>query len=92
MLTTPVTDQDHIRGNPDAATVIVQYVSYECPDCKAAQPLLEELIDIYGDDLAWVVRNLPLDQLYPIQPNATEAAGVAEAAAVQGRFWEMHDE
>jgi protein-disulfide isomerase len=91
MLSLPVTDQDHYRGNPDAHDVIVQYVSYECPDCLAAREPLEELIAQYPDNLMWVVRNLPLDQLYPIQPNATEAAGVAEAAAVQGKFWEMHD-
>jgi protein-disulfide isomerase len=80
--------RDHVRGNPDAPVTIVQYGDYECPYCRAAAPVLSELLRRFDGDLRFVARHLPLPDVHP---NAALAAEAAEAAGSQGRFWEMHD-
>jgi protein-disulfide isomerase len=70
---------------------ILEYGDFECPDCGEAFPLIRSWQKELSGKLTFVFRNMPLDQLYPIHPNATMAAQAAEAAAKQGRFWEMHD-
>ncbi len=79
---------DHIRGAPDAPLVLVEYGDFECPYCLRAEGVLEGLAGKFGADLALVFRHLPLDDVHPYARIAAEAA---EAAAAQGRFWEMHD-
>jgi Na+/H+ antiporter NhaA len=81
-------DHDHIRGPVDDALVtLVEYGDFECPYCGQAEPVVRELIKEYGE-LRFVFRHLPLTDVHP---NAQLAAEAAEAAALQGMFWGMHD-
>ena len=79
---------DHLRGRQDAPVILLEYGDYECPYCGQAETVVRELLDSFGDDLCYVWRHLPLSDVHP---RAQMAAEVAEAAAAQGRFWEMHD-
>jgi len=88
MLTPPVSARDHIQGPADAAIVLVEYGDYECPYCGAAYPVVKELQHRMKNKLALVFRNFPLANAHP---HAEFAAEAAEAAAAQGKFWEMHD-
>jgi len=81
-------NRDHIQGPASAAVTLVEYGDYECPYCGAAYPIVKELQDRMGDRLRFVFRNFPITTSHP---NAEQAAEAAEAAAAQGRFWEMHD-
>jgi protein-disulfide isomerase len=88
-LTLPVDDQrDHIQGSPDARVTLLEYGDYECPYCGAAYPIVKEVQAEMGDKLRFVFRNFPISTSHP---HAELAAEAAEAAAAQGRFWEMHD-
>ena len=80
--------RDHIRGpERDALITLVEYGDFECPYCGQAEPLLRRLIREYGE-LRFVFRHLPLTEVHP---HAQLAAEAAEAADLQGAFWEMHD-
>jgi Na+/H+ antiporter NhaA len=81
-------ERDHIRGAVDAPVTLVEYGDFECPYCGAAAPVIAKLLDHFGDDLRYVWRHLPLSDVHP---DAQMAAEAAEAAADQGKFWEMHD-
>jgi protein-disulfide isomerase len=81
-------DRDHIRGTEDAPVTFVEYGDYECPYCGQAEAVIRELLVSFGDDLRYVWRHLPLNDVHP---RAQMAAEAAEAAAAQGHFWEMHD-
>jgi Na+/H+ antiporter NhaA len=81
-------ERDHIRGPIDAPVTVVEYGDFECPFCGQAEPVLRELLTDFGDDVRYVWRNLPLNDVHP---NSQQAAEAAEAAAEQGAFWEMHD-
>ncbi|HEY3437087.1 MAG TPA: Na+/H+ antiporter NhaA [Actinotalea sp.] len=80
--------RDHIQGPPDAPLTLVEYLDFECPFCARATGVGPELREHFGDELRYVIRHLPLCDVHP---RAELAAMAAEAAAVQGRFWEMHD-
>ena len=89
VLTMPVDEErDHIQGAADAAVTLVEYGDYECPYCGAAYPIVKELQARMGERLRFVFRNFPITTSHP---HAEQAAEAAEAAAAQGRFWEMHD-
>jgi Na+/H+ antiporter NhaA len=79
-------ERDHIRGNPDAPVTLLEYGDFECPYCGAAAPIVAKLLEHL--DLRYVFRHLPLTDVHP---NAQTAAEASEAAAEQGRFWELHD-
>lgn len=83
-----VTDQDHIRGKQTAPVVIIEYSDFQCPACASYFPVMKSLEQKYGDKLALVYRYYPLTQIHK---NADLASRAGEAAAVQGKFWEMHD-
>jgi protein-disulfide isomerase len=86
-LALPVGERDHIQGPAIASVTLVEYGDYECPYCRAAVPIVQELQEILGDRLRFVFRHFPLTGLHP---HAQLAAEAAEAAAAQGRFFEMH--
>ncbi len=81
-------ERDHIRGAPDAPVTVVEYGDFECPYCGQAEPIVRDLLASFGDDLRYVWRHLPLNDVHP---NAQMAAEAAEAAGSQGAFWEMYD-
>jgi protein-disulfide isomerase len=87
-LKVPVSTSDHIQGSPDAPVVFVEYGDYECPHCGHAYPIVKRVQKHFGDRLAFVFRNFPLNQIHP---NAEAAAETAEFAGGGGKFWEMHD-
>jgi protein-disulfide isomerase len=88
-LTVPVSeDRDHIQGPADAAVTLVEYGDYECPYCGAAYSIINEVQARMGERLRFVFRNFPITTSHP---HAEQAAEAAEAAASQGRFWQMHD-
>jgi Na+/H+ antiporter NhaA len=80
-------DRDHIRGPKDSIVTLVEYGDFECPYCGQAEPNVRELIRGHGE-LRFVFRHLPLTDVHP---HAQLAAEAAEAADLQGKFWEMHD-
>src|SRR3954447_3011857 len=80
--------RDHVRGPADAAVTLLEYGDYQCPFCGQAEIVIRELLESFGDDLRYVWRHLPLNDVHP---DAQLAAEAAEAAAAQGAFWEMHD-
>ncbi|MEX1063708.1 MAG: thioredoxin domain-containing protein [Candidatus Paceibacterota bacterium] len=87
-LTVDVNDADWSKGNPEAAVTLVEYSDFQCPACGAFYPVLKQIHEDYGDQLKFVYRHFPLKQIHP---NAEPAARAAEAAGLQGKFWEMHD-
>ena len=88
-LTLPVSDErDHVQGSRDAPVTLVEYGDYECPYCGAAYPIVKQVQTRLGERLRFVFRNFPITTSHP---HAEQAAEAAEAAAAQGRFWEMHD-
>jgi Na+/H+ antiporter NhaA/glutaredoxin len=80
--------RDHVRGPDRALVTLVEYGDLECPYCGRAEPVVRELLADYGD-LRYVWRHLPLTEVHS---HALAAAEAAEAAASQGKFWEMHDQ
>jgi Na+/H+ antiporter NhaA len=82
------TEYDHIRGPQDAPVTLVEYGDFECPYCGHAEAAIRELLAEFGDEVRYVWRHLPLNDVHP---SAQLAAEAAEAAAAQGRFWEMYD-
>jgi protein-disulfide isomerase len=86
-LTLPVSQRDHRRGPETAQVTVVEYGDYECPSCGEAFPIIKEIARRLGDRLRFVFRNFPLTQIHP---HAEHAAEAAEAAAGQGKFWQMH--
>ena len=80
--------RDHIRGPVSAPVTLVEYADFECPFCARATGVAKEVREHFGDDLRYVFRHLPLPDVHP---HAELASAAAEAAAAQGRFWEMHD-
>jgi protein-disulfide isomerase len=87
-LSQPVTDSDNRQGPDDAPVTVVMYGDYECEDTRAAHPVMQRLRERLGDDLRYVFRHFPRQDVHP---NARRAAVVAESAGEQGRFWETHD-
>ncbi len=81
-------DRDHIRGPDDAPVTVVEYGDFECPYCGQAEGVIRELLLESGDDVRYVWRHLPLNDVHP---NAQLAAEASEAAAAQGRFWDMSE-
>jgi protein-disulfide isomerase len=87
-LTPPVSERDHSTGDPNAPVTLVEYGDYECPHCGPAYPIVKSIQHRLGRKLRFVFRNFPLAESHP---HARHAAEAAEAAAVQGKFWQMHD-
>lgn len=86
-LVVPVTPRDHAIGPDGAAITLVEYGDLECPHCALAHPLLAEIREQLAGDVRHVFRHFPLD----VHPHAAMAAMAAEAAAGQGRFWQLLD-
>lgn len=84
----PVSQNDHIQGAFESPIKFVEYGDYQCPYCRMAYPVVKKLQKKMGNELCFIFRNFPLKQAHPF---ALMAAQAAEAAALQNKFWEMHD-
>lgn len=79
-------ERDHILGPVDAPLTLVEYGDFQCPFCSRATGSIDEVREYFGDELRYVWRHLPLERVHP---RAFDAARASEAAALQGKFWEM---
>jgi protein-disulfide isomerase len=78
----------HIRGKESAPITLVEFGDYECPACGYYYPMVEEILHRYPDTVKLEFHHYPLIQMHA---HALTAAMAAEAAADQGKYWEMHD-
>ena len=83
-----ITEDDWSKGPEDALLTILEYSDFQCPACVGFYDELNKLMEKYPDDIRLVFRHLPLESLHP---NSILAAQAAEAAGLQGKYWEMHD-
>lgn len=83
-----VTEDDYVRGNPNAKVTMIEYSDFECPFCGRFTETVDEILDKYGNDIRFVYRHFPLS----FHPEAEPAALAAECAGEQDKFWEFHDE
>ena len=87
-LSVAVGKSDHTLGPEDAPVTLVEYGDYQCPFCADMHPMIKAIAKSMGSQMRFVFRHMPLLEMHPYAQHAAEAA---EAAAVQGKFWEMHD-
>ena len=89
----PVSADDHILGNPNAALIIVEYSDLECPFCKIFHNTMKQVMDVYGKDgkVAWVYRHFPIDQLHSKARKEAEATECANELGGVEKFWEFTD-
>jgi len=83
-----VTADDHTLGPAGAPVTVLEYGDYECPFCRGAYRDVHRMLDLYPGSILFAFRNFPIQQLHP---HAEQAAEAAEAAAAQGKFWEMYE-
>lgn len=83
----PVSSRDHARGPDSALITLVQFGDYACPYCTELHPHVKRLEEELGEELRFVYRHFPVNS----PSRSRRAAEIAEAAAAQDRFWEMHD-
>ncbi len=79
---------NHLKGEGASGVVLTEYGDFECPACGQYYPIVKQLYEKYKGDIKIQFRNFPLFQIHP---NAIAGARAAEAADLQGKFWEMHD-
>lgn len=79
---------DQVYGNKSSEVVLVEYGDFQCPGCGSLHPRVKTVMEEYKDKVAFVFRNFPLSSIHP---NALSAAAAAEAAGLQGKYWEMHN-
>lgn len=79
---------DQVYGNKTSEVVLIEYGDFQCPGCAGAFPQLKTIKETYKEQIAFIFRNFPLTAIHP---NALAASTAAEAAGLQGKFWQMHD-
>lgn len=77
----------HVKGNSEAAVLLQKYSDFQCPACATAVEPVNQLLSEYGDQIRFEYKHFPL----PIHASAEMAARAAEAAGLQGKFYEYHD-
>ncbi len=78
----------HVEGNGKSGVTLVEYGDYQCPYCEQYYPVVKQVAAEFNDQIKFQFRNYPL---VSIHQNAFAGARAAEAAAAQGKFWQMHD-
>lgn len=85
----PGAEPPHVQGNPNAPVTLEEFGDFECPPCGLVHPILKNLEAEFGPTRVRIIfREFPL---VPAHVHALAAARAAEAAGLQGKFWEMHD-
>ena len=79
---------DHVIGLKDSKVILIEYGDFQCPYCGEAYPNIKKIAEDYKSKITFVFRNYPLATMHA---NAKSAAAAAEAAGLQGKYWEMHD-
>lgn len=79
---------DWMQGGGNAGVTVIEYSDFQCPACGAYYPLIKQIQSDFGEDLKFVYRHYPLTTIHK---NSMTASKAAEAAGLQGKFWEMHD-
>ena len=79
---------EHISGKIGSKVTLMEYGDFQCPACGTAYTRIKPITDQYKNQLQFVFRNFPLTSIHP---NGKAAAGVVEAAGLQGKYWEMFD-
>lgn len=79
---------DHVSGPSDGKIVLIEYGDFQCPACYKMYPSVHDATTQYADKITFVFRNFPLTDKHP---NALAAATAAEAAGLQGKYYEMYD-
>ena len=79
----------NMLGSPTATVTVEEFADYQCPTCATVHPMTQELTKIYGNRIKFIYRNFPLQQIHR---HAYAAAVAAEAASLQGKFWEMQNQ
>ena len=92
-LVRPISDSDHIRGNPNAPIIIVEYTDTECPFCSRFHLTMERIIEEYGKNgqVAWVYRHFPIDQLHSKARKESAALECAGELGGNDKFWAYAD-
>jgi len=83
-----ITFSEHTTGGANAKATLVEYSDYQCPACGQFEPIVEDILKQYGDQLKFEYKNFPLIQIHPF---AEAAAVAAEAAGQQGKYFEFHN-
>lgn len=83
-----ITANENIKGKSEASITIIEYSDFQCPACASYYALAKQLMEEHGSEIQFIYRNFPLTNIHP---QAELAAQAAEAAGLQGKFWEMHD-
>lgn len=83
-----VQPSNHVQGTTKNNVTLVEYGDFQCPACSRYYPVVKQITEKYKDRVQFQFRNLPLSQIHK---NAFAGSRAAEAAANQGKFWEMHD-
>lgn len=79
---------NHVEGGGSSGVTLLEYGDYECPFCGQYYPTVKQIEQQYDSLIHFQFRNFPLTSLHP---NAFAGARAAEAAALQNKFWQMHD-
>jgi protein-disulfide isomerase len=89
----PVDENDHIKGNPNAPIVIVEYSDFDCPFCKNFHETMTRIMETYGADgkVAWVYRHFPLEQLHQNAPLIAQASECVAELGGDEAFWKFAD-
>ena len=87
-LAVPPEATDHLEGSLHARVTLVEYGDFECPSCKVAVTTPKLLLERFPNKIRFIFRHFPLQEAHP---HALLAAEASEAAAAQGKFWQMHD-
>lgn len=83
-----VSSADHVRGSANAKVTIIDYSDTECPFCKRFHTVMKQVMTAYPNDVRWVYRHMPIEQLHS---QARQESVATECAGEQGKFWEMLD-
>jgi protein-disulfide isomerase len=86
-----VTDADHIRGSKDAQVFLIEYSDYQCPYCEQFFPTAQQVLKEYGNKVAWVYRQFPLEQIHPNARPSAEASECVAALGGNDAFWKFTD-
>lgn len=86
--TTKSEPSNHVAGAGETGVVLTEFGDFQCPGCAAYYPTVKQIKEKYGDQITFQFRHFPLESIHK---NARAAARASEAAAKQGKFWEMHD-